>query len=277
VNLAGIASAGNKAKGEGSMKRTGYILGALVGLTMVASASWLEYWDMSDPAGTDLNGLANSGSLASQWNGGGSGATDGNGVFVISGDSGTISRKLPKAGTANADTSKDIYAAPWDTSQTYSLELNLASWDVDSASDGDIFLIKLNSGGNMLATLNWEVDVAGGGVKLKFGSAGTNYRKAYKDLSVTTGTTMRVEFNIDAQLADYYLDGAKVASITNAAFAGAVDQMVFSRSGSWATAATTLNIDSMGVAAVPEPGTLGLLSLSGIGLYLARRRRRPRN
>ena len=147
------------------MKKTTMIVAVMTGLARSVSDGQLEYWEMNDAAGADLNDLANSGSLNSLWNFNTAGiVTDGSGNFVASGDAGTYTRKLPKKGSANAEGTGefDTYAAPLlGSAGVYSLELNFSAWNFDAASLGDKIQLKVqDSAQNDLANIFVEMDSA---------------------------------------------------------------------------------------------------------------------
>ncbi|MCP5548890.1 MAG: hypothetical protein H7A50_16125 [Akkermansiaceae bacterium] len=247
----------------------------------VSAATLLEYWDFeSDSAGDGLVNISNSGSLGSTWNFNTTtqnDESDGAGLFVLSGDSGNFTRKLPKAGTTNANAGTDFYASPF-TTGTYLVEISFDSWSADAASVGDTWKLGINdSAGNAIAQLIWDVDstsstrlrasttTAGGSAFRTLGSFG---------LSNSTATTVGVEFDFDNDTVRYLLNGAEQYLFTD--FNGTdIGQMLYVKNGDgtsdWATSATSVSIDSMGLSAIPEP-TAALLG--GLGFLALLRRRR---
>jgi len=251
----------------------------LAGIALCAAAAPLEFWTMDDPFGTDLNNLTNSGSLGSVWNYNTPGVlADGSGNLVVDGDGGTTTRKLPKAGTANANPGSDTYATPLSGAATYRLELNLTSWAFDPASVGDALRFKIRDSSQAdLVVISILMDSSSSSrIRLAAGDKGRNWAFG----SSAGATTAYVDFNIAAGTVEMNVAG-DVRSYTGVAFSGSdIGDMVFTKSGDgtadWATSGTSIAIDSMGLSVVPEPGTAGLLLVSGGVLFMARKKRTRR-
>lgn len=253
------------------MKKTGMIVAALAGLTLSVSAGLLEGWDFDDSAGTALNGVANSGSLGSQWNFGGAGmATDGSGSFVLAGDGGTTTRKVPKKGTVNADPLNDLYATPLSGSDTYTIEMTFSAWDLTGATTGDGMNFKaLDATGTMVALLQLEKD-SDTTARLRWASGNSSYRN-YAVALTGSSTTISIDFNMADGTAEYFLNGGNEYTFSGQTYAGNIGNMTLVKNGTWSTAASSIAIDSMGLSVIPEPATLGLLSMTGLMLVVRRR------
>jgi hypothetical protein len=254
------------------MKITLLMAGVLTGLALSASAGLLEGWDFDDGAGTALNGVANSGSLNSVWNFGGANmATDGGGNFVLPGDGGNTTRKLPKKGTANALPTVDAYAAPLAGSDTYTLEMTLSAWDLTGATTGDRVNFKaLDSGGVLVALLQLEKD-SDTTARLRFASGNASYRNYAVGLTGSS-TTISIDFNMAAATAEYFVNGASEWTFSGQTYAGNIGGLIFTKAGTWSTAASSVSIDSMGLSVIPEPATMGLFSAAGLLMWYTRRK-----
>ncbi len=246
----------------------------MAGMVLGASAGQLEYWEFNEAAGVDLNdaALVNSGSLGSVWNFGGSSmATDGSGSFVLAGDGGTTTRKLPKKGTANAQATVDAYATPLAGTDTYSLEMNFSAFDFTSATVNDAVNFKaLDASGTMVALVTVQMDSAST-TRIRFASANSNYRNYAFALSEGAHTA-KVDFNLADGTAEYFLDGVSKNTFSGQSFSGDIGGLIFTKSGTWNTAASSVGIDSMGLSAVPEPATLGMVAAVGGAILFIRRR-----
>lgn len=220
-----------------------------------ASALPLEWWEMNDAAGTDLNDLSNSGTLGSVWNFNTAGhETDGNGLFVIAGDAGvgSTTRKLPKKGTANADASNDLYASPI-TNGAYSLTVDFAAWSLDAGSLGDLWKLKAqNSAGVDIAGIEFGMDTTNS-VRIRMWnleSDGSAYRSYSFNVSSPSGAVAEVHFDFDNDTVSYVLDGVEEYSDTD--FIGTeLAGIIYTTSGDgtadWSTAASSFSIDAMGL------------------------------
>lgn len=254
------------------MKKTTMIVAMMAGLALSASAGLLEYFEMDDTAGTAMNALSNTGSLGSQWNFGGAGmATDGSGSFVLAGDGGSTTRKLPKKGTLNANAAADTYATPLAGSDTYSLELNLSAWDMTNAAINDSMNFKaLDSAGVMVALVTLQKDSATT-VRLRMASGNANYRNYAFGLTGVVAT-LKVDFNLAAGTSEYFLDGASVNTFSGLTLNGDIGGLIFTKSGGWADATSSVSVDSMGLSVIPEPATLGVIGFFGSAIIFIRRR-----
>lgn len=228
----------------------------------VSDANAQELWSFDyESVGNDLGDIANTGVLNSVWNisGASTDGANGAGQWTVTGDSGTFTRKLPDAGTANADLLADEYAAPVETGK-YRFVVDFASWNVDAASVGDVFSIKLNEsadgGGSTLANIQLELNATD--VTVKWGSTtqtGGAFRTEILPLVNPDGARVEIEFDFDNDVVSYYLDGAFKYSFSGVdAFNGDdIGQLLYvkANSGTWGTAATSILIDEVGYFAVP--------------------------
>lgn len=246
-------------------------------LTLVCGATPLEWWDMNDASGTILKNLANSGTYGSPFAGGlaALGTTDGSGHFVVAGNGGKTTQKAPKAGSTYADSVNPVYASPL-TTGSYSLDVNFASWNWNTASEGDLWKFKAqDSSGVDIAGI--ELGIVGGAGRIRMwtmGASNTYYRSYAVDLVSTTGAAAQVFFDFDANTVSYVLNG--VTQFSAADFVGSnLGLMVYTTAGDgvndWVTAASNIKIDSMGINVIPEPATVGMLGLGALVAMLVRR------
>lgn len=231
-------------------------IGAMIVTAMTAINAFslpLEWWEMNDPAGTDLNDLSNSGTLGSVWNFNTVGAvTDGNGLFVISGDCGTTTRKMPKKGTANAEADAEAYASPL-TTGAYSLTVDFAAWSLDAASVGDTWKIKAQDlSGTDIAGIEFGMDsTTTARIRMWTQGVGNQYYRSYSfGISSTSGALCQVQFDFDNDTVSYLIDGQEQFSASD--FAGSeLATLVYVTAGDgaadWATAASSLSIEAIGL------------------------------
>jgi hypothetical protein len=239
----------------------------VAGLALSVSAAPLEFWEMDDAAGVDLNDLANSGSIGSEWNFGGANMlTDGSGSFVLAGDGLTTTRKLPKKGSANADPLLDLYATPLTGSDTYTLEMNLSAFDLTAATVGDSINLKVVDSANvMVALIVVEKDSATTS-RIRFASANANYRNHAYALS-EGAHAVRLEFNLSAGTAEYFIDDVSKNTFSGQTFAGNIGGFTFVKNGSWTNATSSVSIDSMGLSdSVIVPPAEGLYIAQQVGV-----------
>ena len=259
------------------MKKVLIMMAVAAGLVLGASAAPIEWWNMNDSSGTDLNDLSNSGSIDSIWNFNTPGmTTDGNGMFVIAGDGETTTRKLPKKGSANAiDADNDIYATPI-TSGAYSLTVDFDSWIFDSGSEGDLWKLKaVDSSGVDIAGIELGIVSGAGRIRLWTTADGGSYYRSFAfNATEAAGALAEVRFDLDNDTVAYYIDGNEEYSWDD--FNGAnIGGMALTTSGDgiadWSTAASSISIDEMGLNVIPEPATLGMMAIGGLFALMARR------
>jgi hypothetical protein len=221
-------------------------------LAMNASALPLEYWTFDDAVTHKLDQAANSGSNGSLWDwSNAEGTTDGAGNFVLQGDGGNATRKLPKKNMANAHATEDRYATPYTTGK-YRLEVDFASWDFSTNSVGANAALKAVDSN----------DIAIAGIRLNMNSTNNVQVNLYVDkndhwttwnysLAEVGGAKAAVEFDFDNNTVDYYVDGVKTKSFTDFS-AGNFSQLTFQKLGDgWTDAATTVKMSAFGLSQLP--------------------------
>jgi hypothetical protein len=265
---------------EKKMKKAAILVTISIGLMQSVLAAPLEWWDMNDPAGTSLLGLNNTGTIDSIWNFNHTGAaTDGNGLFVVAGNVGNITRKLPKKGSATAEITgvNDIYAAPV-TTGAYSLTVDFASWTFDSASEGDLWKLKVtDSSGIEIAGI--ELGIVSGAGRIRMWTQGVSnqyYRSFAFNTTEAAGALAEVRFDLDNDTVSYYIDGNQEYLFSD--FAGAnIGGMIYNTAGDgtadWATAASNIKINAMGIDVIPEPATIGMLGVGAAVILYFRRKK----
>jgi hypothetical protein len=255
------------------MKKTAMMVAVMTGLALGASAELLEYWDFeTEAAGVDLNdaALVNSGTMASVWNFNTPGIkTDGLGNFVVAGDGGNTTRKLPKNGTANGSATDGLYATAITGTDTFRYELTVSGWDFSAATVGDKFKFGMGSAAGTSIEL-----LADSTVKISQFAGNTSYRTTIMGL-VEGAHTFAIDFNFATDTSTYWVDGGVRDSFTDFGQLNGVEDisgMVVVTSGTWATVASSLSIDSMGLSVIPEPATLGMVAAVGGAILFIRRR-----
>ena len=214
-----------------------------------------EGWDFDDTAGTDLNELFNSGYLGSLWRFNSDAATDGSGNFVIPGDAGTTTRRLPDRGTANAQPSADFYATPVTTGK-YRWEVKFSSWAFDAASDGDMLQFQIDDdSSNTIARIDLRVNATGTEIRFSgLGEGNSNFRSTAFNYVESSAVTAAIEFDFDNDTIDYLLNGSVVESF---AFTGVnIGRLSYVLNGSWTTAASTVSVDHLKLVEFVSGGTL---------------------
>ncbi len=243
------------------MKKTTMMVAVVAGLAMSASAGMLECWEMNDASGTALNAITNTGSIGSSWNWGDY-TTDGSGNLTVPGDSGVNTRKAPPS----------FYATALAGSDTYSFFVDFGAWDMDAASQGDLLNYKLlDSANRMLANIFFEVDSATT-VRLRMASDNSNYRNYAYTLTEAAGISARIDFNFADDTAEYFIDDVSQHSFDNFTTAANIGQILMGKGGAWTTAASSLDIDEIGLSVIPEPATLGMVAAVGGAILFIRRR-----
>lgn len=215
----------------------------------------LEFWGFDkDPAnqafGANWN---NSGSLDSIWNYGGPGeiATDGFGSLVVSNHSGQVFRKLPKAGTANANGSGDVYDVAF-TSGVYRLEMDFASWDFPAGADSGQLQLTLASDGSEVVRIRLRPNTAGDGawIQLMGVESGirqyNTYGQGAGSTNKTAATSAMIEFDFDNDTINYFIDGGEPKKTATTFDAAGFDQIVFNTDANWSPN-NVVTIDAMGL------------------------------
>ena len=263
-----------------------FLAGALVAGIVALSAPAavvgpLEYFTIeTDAAGTAFGpNWANSGSLGSQWNFGGPAtmAANGTGQMVISGHTGQTFRKLPKAGTVNAAAGADEYAALL-TSGAYRLELDFNSWSLaGSAAAGgqvDLQLRPSASSGSVVGIRLKLEDAATARVQMYSDLSAAGFQNGFRNfdfaLSELAAQRFAIEFDFDNDTVDYYYNGSVTNSFSDFS-AAQVGTLQFSSNAGW-DPDHVVSIEQLGLVAIPEPATLGLLGAFGGAILFFRRR-----
>lgn len=212
-----------------------------------------EGWEFTDTSGTDLNDLANLGSLNSAWNFNTTAATNGSGQFVIPGDSGSTTRRLPKKGTANALSGDDYYSTPLSAGK-YRFEVKFTSWNIDAASVGDSLTLQVNdASSNSIARIDLEMNAAD--VDVRFSGIDGNYRDTGPlNLVQASAQTAAIDFDFENDTIDYIFNGSVIHSF---AFTGTnIGRMSYVQNGTWGTAATSVSLDHLKLIEFVPGGTL---------------------
>jgi hypothetical protein len=217
----------------------------------------LEYWTFDDALNTSFGNATNSGSLGSAWTFGGPAtwSTDGAGKLVVSNHQGETFRRLPDAGTANADPTTDFYADPF-TSGVYRMTLDLDSFEMDpAAAVGDVTLQARTLAGKTVAAIRVERQTASNARVRLFhgdGSGGTTgFRNFDSGLTNSTGVKYEIEFDYDAGTVSYITNG--VQSHTFAGFTNNMElaQIQFNSSAAWSSN-SIVTINEMGLTTYEE-------------------------
>lgn len=219
----------------------------------IASASTLrEGWEFSEAINTALDDLINTGTFGSLWRFNSVDKTNGLGQFVLAGDSGPQTRKLPARNTENALVSDDIYATPLSTGN-YRLEIAFTSWDVNAASAGDFWRFKLNNtSASQIVALTAEITAST--VNIRYSAVGATEEVQTFNLIEAGTNTVAVEFDFDNNEVDFILNGAVFQSYP---FTGDnLGQLIYAKTGAWSTAATSLSIDHIKLIELLAGGTL---------------------
>lgn len=246
-----------------------------------AAVTPLEYFTFeTDSAGSSFGpNWANSGSLGSEWNYGGPGtmAANGFGQMVISNHTGQAFRKLPKAGTANAAAGADEYATPFTTGE-YRLDFDFSSWSLDgTATVGgqvDLQLRPAAGSGSVVGIRLKLQDASTARVQLYSDLAAAGFQNGFRNfdfaLSELSAQSFAIAFDFDNDTVDYYYNGSLTNSFSDFS-AAQLGTIQFSSNTAW-DPDHVVSIEQMGVVAIPEPATLGLIAAFGGGILFIRRR-----
>ncbi|MDG2345364.1 MAG: hypothetical protein P8M62_04820, partial [Opitutae bacterium] len=194
----------------------------------------------------------NTGTFGSLWRFNSVDKTNGSGQFVLAGDSGSHTRKLPARNTANALVDDDMYVTPL-TSGKYRLEVKFTSWDVNAASAGDVWRFKLNntSASQIVAV---AAEITASSMDIRFAAAGATEKVQTFNLVEAGTNTLAVEFDFDADEVDFILNDTVLQS--NPFTGDNLGQLIYAKNGAWSTAATSLSIDHIKLIELLAGGTL---------------------
>ena len=249
------------------MKKRVLCTAAMAGLAMSASALVIDY-QMNDPAGTLTRNLVNSGTDSGSINGDVQGAaTDGSGNLNYTGVTKNSSIKHGLDTTYSSGILQLTYRiAAWDyTGNADSDGISFSMWD-NAISDG----------------LKATVDFSNGKTRIRVAPATGGKQKTLAQLS-GSDLVIRAIADLDANTfsADYNLGGAGWVSIasgeTLSANALSIDEFRVITGGdpAW-VAGTSVDVDYATMEAIPEPATTALMGLAGVGIFLARNKRKTR-
>ena len=220
------------------------IIALLCVVASVASASPISYWTFDDDAaGLGIKNTTDSGSQAAntKWSVdtvAQGHRTDGEGHFILNGDA------LPRY-CALTDLSGNAAAYnPAYTSGIYRMEFNFASWELDTATAGKVFLAA-RSGATEIARI--EFFVAGTNtVAVQWNNEGGEYRQ--RTFSWTNSAlSLATELDFDNDTARYFLGEEQIGD--DFAFNVAqMDNFRYAATGWNGSSNETVKIDSMGLS-----------------------------
>jgi hypothetical protein len=246
------------------MRKRILCIATMAGLAVSASALIIDY-QMDDPAGTPTSGLINNGTDTGNILGDVQGAaTDGTG-------------NLHYAGLTENSSKKNDLDVTY-SSGSFQLTYRVAAWDYtgNDLTDGISFSLWDNtSGSGLKATLDYNA--AGTRVRV----AGSSGKQAVLNQFSGSDLIIRAIANLDAGTfsADYNLGGAGWTTIATDEVLGISSfnefRIVTDGDPAWAAGAF-VDVDYATMAAVPEPTTTALIGLAGVGLFLARNKRKTR-
>jgi hypothetical protein len=256
------------------MKNMFLAVSVATGFAMVSSGVVIENWQMNEGAGTNLSGLINSAGSA-VWGGDvGNVQTDGSGNLRYTAglnSSNNVFRNTPL-------TAPNITAGLYELSFSYSA-VTIAGGDVTGANVGfglrdstgggnDLFLVRLH---RQNSTLRLQTRGADGNTTLE--NFGTN--------ALSGALDVRAVFNLGTDLMDVYwsLGGGAEANMSGIAINdGQMDafRMAANLNTEDFGATDFVDVDYLKLEMIPEPGTLGLMGVAGLGIFLARNKRRTR-
>jgi len=237
------------------MKTKLRIFAIVAGLATSSGAEPIEYWNFNEQPRADLELIENSGMMGSIWNWAtmGSMETDGDGHFIIKGDSGSLTRKLPKAGSASALVDRDIYATPLAGDSTYSLKVNFSGWNMAETPAGDSLIFKAtDTNGAMIASISIK-RMANNRVQIQLASAGSNYRGTPYPLK-SGPVSLEIRFNFSTDTAEYYIDGVQTEQFDNFS-PNALGSLILLTDGAWNRSEAWIKLDSMGLG-IHDPSAL---------------------
>ncbi|MEC8404950.1 MAG: hypothetical protein VXZ08_02590 [Verrucomicrobiota bacterium] len=237
-----------------SILTAGVIASVLQAQTLTPIA--LELWEFDDAPGKSFqgvnaasgNGFANTGSNGSSWNFGSFGSpvgaqTDGDGNLVIGGgQDGNVSRKI---------------AVPYNpplTTGIYRLTLDIAS--VDNLTAGGVQFEAAGGAGassDRIAMIKLDHDTSQGWrVQATIRSTGSDsndwfYRaKSLADIGPNTPVSCYIEFDLDADTAQFYVDGELTGGTAENVDTANLTMVKFSQNGTFVST-NSVKIDSMGL------------------------------
>ena len=247
--------------------KTMKIIALLCVCSGIVSASPISYWTFdTEVAGLGLKNTIDSGSQAAntKWaidTVAQGHRTDGAGNFVLNGNA--LNRYV-----ALTDLSGNAAAYnPAISSGIYRLELNFASWALDTATGGKL-LLAARSGATEIARIEFFLTGADA-TTVQWNNEGGEFRNRTFTGS-NSAVSFATELDFDNNIARYYMGETQIGS--DFAFnAAQMDNLQYSANGWNGSSNGLVEIDSMGLIAIPEPATLGLIATMGSGILFARR------
>lgn len=258
---------------------------SVLAATLLVSGSYanivMEDWQFDDANGTQLSAVANGGTVASSWNFG-SYATQ-NGNLNI----GATPFYKSATGAAPFLSQQTFRTAdiPDLTTGEYLFEVVIAGWDLGGL-DGNNATgngIKFNIGGAQVA---FEVSQDTADIRARTSGAGGSWAQDQLggfDLINDTSVTIQLQANLDTGawssqvdygtgFVDLTTDGSTMTSIQN------IQMVIDASNGSgweWnaagGAAGEYVTLDSVTLAQIPEPATMGLFGIFGGALLFLRR------
>ena len=234
----------------------------IAGIVLSSFSEPLEFWNFNDARGTEMDDLLNDGSIGSVWNFGDDAMTvDGEGHFVLLGNGGSKTRKLPASGSENSMAHIDCYTSLLPRNETYIFEMTFSSWDMTAASDRDQVSFKVvNSDGIILGLILFKKKEEGVLIKLSLGDK--NFRSFEYELKESRPIKVSIKFNLQDDTAEYFINDISQDLFHKLNLSGEIAGLIFSKLGNWNSAASSIHIDSMGLSIEktdPELKTLDLL------------------
>lgn len=148
-----------------------------------------------------------------------------------------------------------MYATPL-TSGKYRLEIEFTSWDVNAASAGDTWRLKLNNNAspNPSQVVALTLEITASSVNVRYAAVGANDEVQTFNLVEAGTNTLAVEFDFDADEVDFILNDTVLQS--NPFTGDNLGQLIYAKNGAWSTAATSLSIDHIKLIELLAGGTL---------------------
>lgn len=233
-------------------------------LALSASANIiLGNWDMNDAAGTIARSTTSSGTLGSfSWDDGSIGQTDGLGNYRVSAT--TATQTYITLATDNT--------LPITGSDTFTLSMNISSWEWDTGATQNVFQVYLPDN---VATIKFLVNANGEG-EYSLLSGRNNSDDLFNARNYSLGSTFggatsaKIDFNPGTGEAAYYIDGQLKESFTDLYFDGTSD-LRLGKEFDWGIDNSFVNVDSISLSVVPEPAVIGLIGLVAGSMLFVRR------
>ncbi|VGO23151.1 hypothetical protein SCARR_05256 [Pontiella sulfatireligans] len=232
-----------------------------------AFASPISYWTFdADAEGLGIKSAIDSGSQAAntKWSAdtvAQGQVTDGLGSFVISGNA--LNRYCSLTDLSGNEAAYN----PAYASGVYRLELNLASWELDTATAGKVF-VAARSGATELARIEFFLTGADAVTAQWNVGAGTFRNRTFT--GINSALSFSTELDFDNNTAKYYMGETQIG-LDFAFNAAQMDNFRYAAIDWNGSSTETVKIDSMGLSVIPEPATLGMVVAMGTGILFVRR------